>query len=76
MYLQNTSRSNLRNALNAAGTVEAWDNHAFVDLAANISGDSISVLGVQRGDSQSEANRLGLDWKRGRPGMTSTANGH
>lgn len=57
MYLQNTSRSNLRNALNAAGTVEVWDNHAFVDLAANISGDSISVLGVQRGDSQSEANR-------------------
>jgi aspartyl protease family protein len=25
--------------------------------------------------SQSEANRIGLDWKRGRPGMTNTANG-
>jgi aspartyl protease family protein len=25
--------------------------------------------------SQSEANRIGLDWKRGKPGITSTANG-
>ena len=25
--------------------------------------------------SQSEANRIGLDWKRGRPGITNTANG-
>ena len=25
--------------------------------------------------SQSEANRIGLDWKRGQPGLTSTANG-
>ena len=25
--------------------------------------------------SQSEANRIGLDWKRGRPGMSHTANG-
>ncbi len=25
--------------------------------------------------SQSEANRIGLDWKRGKPGLTNTANG-
>jgi len=25
--------------------------------------------------SQSEANRIGLDWKRGKPGLTGTANG-
>lgn len=25
--------------------------------------------------SQAEANRIGLDWKRGRPGLTQTANG-
>lgn len=25
--------------------------------------------------SQSEANRIGLDWQRGRPGLTQTANG-
>jgi len=25
--------------------------------------------------SQAEANRIGLDWKRGKPGLTSTANG-
>lgn len=25
--------------------------------------------------SQGEANRIGLDWKRGRPGLSSTANG-
>ena len=25
--------------------------------------------------SQSEANRIGLDWKRGKPGLTHTANG-
>jgi aspartyl protease family protein len=25
--------------------------------------------------SQSEANRIGLEWKRGRPGLTQTANG-
>ena len=56
-YLQDTSRSNLRNALSAAATVEAWDNRAFVDLGATITGDSISVLGVQRGDSLSDANR-------------------
>lgn len=56
-YLQGTSRSNLRNALNAAATLEAWEDHGFVDVSANISGDSISVLGLQRGDSLSESNR-------------------
>jgi aspartyl protease family protein len=44
-----------------------------------INGKSVSFL-VDTGAtvialSQGEANRIGLDWKRGKPGLTSTANG-
>jgi aspartyl protease family protein len=46
---------------------------------ATINGKSVSFM-VDTGAtsvalSQGEANRLGLDWRRGKPGLTSTANG-
>jgi aspartyl protease family protein len=45
----------------------------------SINGQSVSFL-VDTGAtsvalSQAEANRIGLDWKRGRPGLSQTANG-
>jgi aspartyl protease family protein len=47
--------------------------------AGSINGKQVSFL-VDTGAtsvalSQSEANRIGLEWKRGRPGLTQTANG-
>ncbi len=47
--------------------------------AGSINGKQVNFL-VDTGAtsvalSQSEANRIGLDWKRGRPGMSHTANG-
>ena len=48
----------------AAGTINGKPVTFMVDTGAT----AIAL-------SQSEANRIGLDWKRGRPGMSSTANG-
>ena len=47
--------------------------------AGSINGKQVNFL-VDTGAtsvalSQSEANRIGLDWKRGRPGLSQTANG-
>lgn len=47
--------------------------------AGSINGKQVSFL-VDTGASsvalsQSEANRIGLEWKRGRPGLSQTANG-
>ena len=49
---------------NAAGSINGKPVNFMVDTGAT----SIAL-------SQSEANRIGLDWKRGRPGISSTANG-
>lgn len=49
---------------NTQGTINGKTVNFMVDTGAT----SVAM-------SQSEANRIGLDWKRGRPGMTSTANG-
>ena len=49
---------------NAQGTINGKPVSFMVDTGAT----SVAM-------SQSEANRIGLDWKRGRPGLTSTANG-
>lgn len=43
-------------------------NGRTVDFLVDTGATSVAL-------SQSEANRIGLDWKRGRPGTTSTANG-
>ncbi len=48
----------------SAGTINGKSVNFMVDTGAT----SIAM-------SQAEANRIGLDWKRGRPGMTHTANG-
>jgi aspartyl protease family protein len=48
----------------AAGTINGKQVTFLVDTGAT----SVAL-------SQSEANRIGLDWKRGRPGMSHTANG-
>ena len=49
---------------NAAGAINGKPVNFMVDTGAT----TIAL-------SQSEANRIGLDWKRGRPGLSSTANG-
>lgn len=49
---------------NTQGTINGKTVNFMVDTGAT----SVAM-------SQGEANRIGLDWKRGRPGMTSTANG-
>ena len=48
----------------AAGSINGKQVNFLVDTGAT----SVAL-------SQSEANRIGLEWKRGRPGMTQTANG-
>lgn len=48
----------------SAGTINGKQVTFLVDTGAT----SVSI-------SQSEANRIGLDWKRGRPGLSHTANG-
>lgn len=48
----------------AAGTINGKQVTFLVDTGAT----SVAL-------SQSEANRIGLDWKRGRPGLSHTANG-
>ena len=49
---------------NAAGSINGKAVNFMVDTGAT----TIAL-------SQGEANRIGLDWKRGRPGLSSTANG-
>ena len=49
---------------NAAGTINGKPVTFMVDTGAT----TIAL-------SQGEANRIGLDWKRGRPGTSNTANG-
>lgn len=49
---------------NAAGAINGKPVNFMVDTGAT----TIAL-------SQAEANRIGLDWKRGRPGLSSTANG-
>ncbi|MDH4392942.1 MAG: retropepsin-like aspartic protease [Aquabacterium sp.] len=48
----------------AAGSINGKQVMFLVDTGAT----SVAL-------SQSEANRIGLDWKRGRPGLSHTANG-
>jgi aspartyl protease family protein len=49
---------------NAAGSINGKQVNFVVDTGAT----SVAL-------SQAEANRIGLDWKRGRPGLSQTANG-
>ncbi len=49
---------------NAAGSINGKQVNFMVDTGAT----NVAL-------SQAEANRIGLEWKRGRPGMSQTANG-
>ncbi len=44
-YAQGTSGDNLRHALNASGTLNAWDNRAFIDVAGVIDDQAVSAFG-------------------------------
>lgn len=73
----------LGTGLAAAGSgssiVLPMDAGGHFGAAGSINGKQVSFM-VDTGAtsvalSQSEANRIGLEWKRGRPGLTQTANG-
>ncbi|MFT5934879.1 MAG: hypothetical protein ACI9M6_001935 [Hydrogenophaga sp.] len=49
-YAQNTSGDNLRQALNASGTLNAWDNRAFIDVSGVIDDQAISAFGPSAND--------------------------
>ena len=44
-YTQDTSGDNLRQALNASGTFNAWDNRFFVDVSGVIDDQAVSAFG-------------------------------
>jgi uncharacterized protein (PEP-CTERM system associated) len=48
-YAQGTSGNGLRQALNANGTINAWDNRAFVDVSGVIGNQSISAFSPTSG---------------------------
>lgn len=43
-YAQDTSGDRLRHALNASGTVNAWDNRAFIDVSGVVDDQAISAF--------------------------------
>jgi uncharacterized protein (PEP-CTERM system associated) len=43
-YAQDTSGDNLRHALNATGTFNAWDNRAFVDVSGVVDDQAVSAF--------------------------------
>lgn len=58
LYAQNSSPSQLQNALSAFGTLEAVDNWAFLDFSGSISQQTISAFGTQSyGNTSINANR-------------------
>lgn len=46
-YAQGSSSDNFRQALDARGTLNVWDNRAFVDFSGTINDQSISAFGPQ-----------------------------
>ena len=48
-YAQDTARDNLRHALNAGGTFNAWDNRAFIDFSGVIEDQAISAFSPTSG---------------------------
>ena len=58
LYAQNSSPSRSQNALNTFGTLEAFDNFAFVDFSGAISQQAISAFGTQSsGNASINANQ-------------------
>ena len=48
-YAQDTSGDNLRHALNASGTFNAWDNRAFIDVSGVIDDQAVSAFSPTAG---------------------------
>ncbi len=78
-YVRESSSNNIQHALNAAATIEAIENWAFVDLTGNISQQAISAFGTQSADNTSvNANRTAVSsysispYIRGRIGDLAT----
>ena len=51
VYARESSPNNVQQSLNAAGTVEAIDNWAYIDASASISQQNTSALGTRSTDS-------------------------
>ncbi len=56
-YMQDTSGDDLRHALHASATVNAWDNRAFVDLSGVVDDRATSAFDTLPGQGRSDANR-------------------
>lgn len=56
-HFQETSGDRLRHALNALGSVEVWDDHAYVDASAVASQETVSAFGPTDGSGISDNNR-------------------
>ena len=59
VYAQESSRNQLQNALNAAGTLEALENWFFIDASGNISQQSVSAFGGSSSSTAVNANDNG-----------------
>lgn len=61
LYARTSENNAVQHALNAAATIEAVENQAFIDLAASISQQAISAFGTQsRDNSVDNANRTAV----------------
>lgn len=56
-YLQNTSASQFQNALQAFGTLDAYEGRAFVDFGGVVQSDALSIFGPLSGGSTADRNR-------------------
>lgn len=57
LYTQDTSGDDLRHALRASATLNAWDNRAFVDVSGVVDDRSISAFGPPSGATLADINR-------------------
>jgi uncharacterized protein (PEP-CTERM system associated) len=57
-YLQETSDSQLRNALQAFGTLDVYDGRGFIDFGGVIDTESLSIFGPLGGASEADRNRV------------------
>jgi uncharacterized protein (PEP-CTERM system associated) len=56
-YLQETSDSQLRNALQAFGTLDVYDGRGFIDFGGVIDTESLSIFGSSSGGTTADRNR-------------------
>lgn len=56
-YVQGTSDSQLRNALQAFGTLDVYDGRGFIDFGGVVDTESLSIFGPLGGASEADRNR-------------------